>query len=194
MSKRAMSGSSSSSSTRQSSSMATFFPDRVQPRRSVPVSHNNGHSHRTSSTNPPPATSPPKSSGNSNGNLSKDYKKPSHSRFDKHPLNNTHIDHRDHRPSSSISTNPEGDSRSKFRSYQVMYDPELSKSKSKGTRPIHRYNGNDAPTPTDPRIEGQTRYTRTSKGKKALTTALPIPKFSVCCLIYLSQHWSTNFE
>lgn len=177
MSKRTMPISSSSSSTRPSSSMATFFPDRVKSRHSGSghsQSNGHGHIHRSHSSSLPKV--------NYHFNASNSGSQGPESRWDSSslPLDKGLPPRPSRDPKlPSIPVNGESDSRPKYRSYQVIYDPELSKSKSKGSRAIHRYNGADAPTPTDPRCEGQKRYTRTSKGKKALTTALPIPRFPV---------------
>lgn len=175
-SKRTIPGPSSSSSTRPSSSMATFFPDRIQPRHSH-SQHANGHSQRA---HPSASSSSSTSSHKSNGHGSTGPLESNGSSVSKAPSSdNKHSTHRKPTPTNGTSDA----SKSKYRSFQITYDPELSKSKSKGSRPIYRYNGADAPTPTDPRIEGQKRYTRTSRGKKGLTSALPIPIFPVC-LIY----------
>lgn len=163
-----MPGASSDSSRPSSSSMATFFPDRVTSREHLGHSAN-GHSSRAYSTSssPPPAKQNGISQNGSNGG-SKAYIDPR-----KHPSR------LDRDPRSSGRPKDEADTRPKSRSYQIIYDPELSKTKSKGNKPIYRYNGEGAPTPTDPRIEGTKRYTRTSKGKKGLVTSLPIPKLVV---------------
>lgn len=174
MSKQTMPGSTSSSSTRPTSSMATFFPDRVKSRHTS--SQTNGHGHRANSIH---YSSPPKANGHSSTFESLDQTNPDKNRDLRKDSSSekslTPSSHRDQKPLA----NGDLETRPKYRSYQVTYDPELSKSKSKGNRAIIRYDGADTSSPTDPRCEGQKRYTRTSKGKKSLAITLPVPKFPV---------------
>lgn len=177
MSKRPLSGQWSTAPSRptSSSSMATFFPDRVTP-RSANGSRRLSSSSSSSSSHSRPArllSVPDSATCNTNGGglppASHLPNKPSLASTGSSTSDTKH---------KALSSLP--DIRQKYRAYQTIYDPELSKSKSKGSKPIVRYDGKNSAAPADPRFEGNTRYIRVSKGKKALVLKLPVPKFQVC--------------
>lgn len=185
MSKRPLPGSWSTAppSRSSSSSMATFFPDRVTPRNA------NGARRLSSSSHPRP-TRPVSGPSDSTNNITSGGLPPA-SHLPNKPSLTPHIPFTSDKalngpPSAS-------DLRQKYRSYQTIYDPELSRSKSKGPKAIVRYDGKNSAPPVDPRFEGNTRYIRVSKGKKALVLKLPVPKFQVCVVDLVYNFHDTNY-
>lgn len=180
MSKRPISGQWSTAPSRStsSSSMATFFPDRVTPRSANGSRRLSSSSSSSSSySHSRPARLVSSVSDSTTCNTNGGGLPPASHLPNKPSLASTGPSASDTKPKGLPSLS---DIRQKYRAYQTIYDPELSKSKSKGLKPIVRYDGKNSAAPVDPRFEGSTRYIRVSKGKKALVLKLPVPKFQVC--------------
>lgn len=187
-------------SSKTSASLATFFPDRMK-RRSISngsSTHSSSYSQsnlRHSSSSSASASTTLSSTGSFTGRSLTDRPKGSWrtaesasrsfgdqppKRDDDASVSSEQISRVDS-VSKPIPTLENGayNGQRVYTTYQVIYDPELSSSKSRGSKAIYRYDGNDAPTPKDPRVVDRDRYIRTSRGRKALVKTLPVPKYEV---------------
>lgn len=81
-------------------------------------------------------------------------------------------------PSLSSSSSNTGLSGSNPKNYKLIYDPELSKSKSRGSKPLYRFGGEGSSDPKDPRYVKSICYPRTSRGKKAFILSCPSLQYS----------------
>lgn len=89
-------------------------------------------------------------------------------------------------PTEKISnkSTPKSPPSNKLVNFKLIYDPDLSKSKSNGSKPIYRYDGEGVSLPKDPRYVKGIKYPRTSRGKKGYKLECPVPIFIVRIILF----------